>query len=181
MFEKPIKDDLDRALSLLMHESRHKLMEECNRIKSEAVKAGALQGSRVVVMAVKAADDLHKVAMTQAAAILLDFVERMERPPTDIVEWARPHLENISNSLLGVVPPNNFPQDHQRLTHQYGAVFQQRVDGVLRDVEIGYVKGQGFAGSTAKVSIKTEARMIIGKMAGDNLTGPVRPVTTAEE
>ena len=130
-------------------------MEECNRVKSEAAKAGALQSNRVVVMAAKAADDLHKDAMTQATAILLDFIERMERPPTDIVDWARPHLENLSNSLLGVVPPNNFPQDHQRLTHQYRAVFQQRVNGVLRDVEIGYIKGQGFAGM-AKMGSKTE-------------------------
>jgi hypothetical protein len=83
--------------------------------------------------------------MTQATAILLDFIERIDRPPAEIVGWARPHLENLGNSLLGVVPPNDLPQDHQRLTHQYRAVFQQRLDGVLRDVEIGFVKGAGFA------------------------------------
>jgi hypothetical protein len=48
-------------------------------------------------------------------------------------------------------------------------------------VEIGYVKGQGFAGSTAKVEFKTEAWMIEGQITGDNLARPVRPVTTAEE
>jgi hypothetical protein len=67
MFERPTKDDLDRSLSLLMHENRHKLMEECNRIKSDAIKAGALQSNRVVVTAVKATDDLPKDAMTQPA------------------------------------------------------------------------------------------------------------------
>jgi len=147
MFERPKKSDLDRSLSLLMHENRHKLMDECNRIKSDAIKAGALQSNRVVVTAVKAADDLHKEAMTKANAILLDFIEHMQRPPAEVVGWARPHLENLGNSLLGVVPPNNFPQDHQRLTHQYRAVFQQRLDGVLRDVEIGLVKGAGLCPS----------------------------------
>jgi hypothetical protein len=77
------------------------------------------QSNRFVVTAVKAADDLHKDAMTQANGILLDFIERMERPPAEVVGWARPHLENLGNSLLGVVPPNNFPQDHQRLVHHY--------------------------------------------------------------
>ncbi len=145
MFERPVKNDLDRSLSLLMHDNRHKLMDEVNRIKSDAIKAGALQGNRVIVTAVTAADVLHKDAMTQATAILLDFIERMERPPAEIIAWARPHLENLGNSLLGAVPPNNFPQDHKRLTHQYRGVFQQRLDGVLRDVEIGFVKGAGFA------------------------------------
>ncbi len=145
MFERPTKNDLDRSLSLLMHELRHRLIEKCNHIKWEAAKAGALQSNRVVVTAVKAADDMHNIAMTQATPILFDFIERMERPPAEIVGWARPHLENLGNSLLGVVPPNDFPQDYQRLTSQYRTVFQQRLDGVLRDVEIGFVKGAGFA------------------------------------
>jgi hypothetical protein len=155
MFDRPKKSDLDRSLSLLMHDNRHKLQDECNRIKSNAIKAGALQGNRVIVTAVKAADDLHKDAMTQANAILLDFIERMERPPAEIVDWARGHLENLGESLLGVVPPNNLPQDHQRLTRQYRAVFQQRLDGMLRDVEIGLVKGAGFA-RAEKVESKEE-------------------------
>jgi hypothetical protein len=144
-FEQPIKGDLDRTLSFLMHDHRHKLMEQCNLIKSDAVKSGALHSSRVVVMAIKAADDLHKEAITQASTILLDYIGRMQRPPAEIVGWARPHLENLGNSLLGVVPPNNFPQDHQRLVHQYRAVFGQRLDGMLRDVEIGFVREAGFA------------------------------------
>jgi nucleoside phosphorylase len=144
-FELPTKGDLDRALSLLMHGHRHRLMEQCALIKSDAAKRGALGGNRVIVMAVRAADDLHKEAMTEASAILLDYVGRMKRPPAEIISWARPHLENLGNSLLGVVPPNNFPEDHQRLARQYRAVFEQRVAGMLRDVEIGFVKGAGFA------------------------------------
>jgi predicted nucleotide-binding protein len=152
MFEQPTKNDLDRTLSLLMHDSRHQLMAEVNRIKGDAIKLGALQSSRVVVTAIKAADDIHKAAVGQAQSILLDFIQRMQCPPSEIVAWARPHLENLGNSVLGVVPPNNFPQDHQRLIHQYRAVFQQRLDGMLRDVEIGFVKGAGFARAEEMVS-----------------------------
>jgi hypothetical protein len=155
MFERPKKNDLDTALSMLMHESRHKLMEEVSRVKSDAIKAGALQGNRVVVTAIKAADDVHKVAMEQANTILLDFIERMQRAPSEIVGWARPHLENLNNSVLGVVPPNGFPQDHQRLTRQYRVVFQQRLDIMLRNVEIGHQKGSGFA-RAEKVESKEE-------------------------
>lgn len=155
MFERPKKNDLDTALSMLMHENRHKLREEVNRIKGEAIKAGALNCNRVVVTAVAAADTMHKAAIEEAHNILLDFIERMGRAPTEIVDWARPHLENLNNSVLGVVPPNGFPQDHQRLTHQYRAVFQQRLDIMLRNVEIGHQKGAGFA-RAEKVESKEE-------------------------
>jgi hypothetical protein len=62
-----------------------------------------------------------------------------------MTSWARPHLENLGNTLLGEIPPNGFPADHQRIVAQYRAAFQQRLDGVLRDVEIGFLKGAGFA------------------------------------
>jgi nucleoside phosphorylase len=69
----------------------------------------------------------------------------MQLPATQITAWARPHLENLSNSVLGVIPPNNFPNDYRRIVAQYTAIFQQRVDLALREVEIGYAKGIGFA------------------------------------
>jgi len=96
------------------------------------------------VTAVSAVDNVHKWAIEQAQTILLDFIVRMERAPTEIVGLARPHLENLNNSVLAAVPPMGFPHDHKRLTHQYSAVFQQRLDIMLRNVEIGHEKGAGF-------------------------------------
>jgi hypothetical protein len=145
MFERPTKGDLDRNLSMLMHEARHKVLDESNRVKSEAIQAGALGSNRVIVTVAKAADTIHQDALKQARAILLDFVERMQLAPTEIAAWARPHLENLGNSVLGGVPPNGFPNDHQLIVIQYRAVFQQRLDGMLRDVEIGFVQGAGFS------------------------------------
>ena len=87
-FEKPIKGDLDRALSHLMHEARKKLA---------------------------VAEEPHKDAMKQASSILLDFTERMALPPTEITGWARPHLENLGNVLLGRIPPNGSAFAHNTL------------------------------------------------------------------
>lgn len=145
MFERPTKNDLDTALSMLMHDSRHKLTAELQRCISEATLAGALQSTRLVVVSVSAADVQHKDAIEQAQIILLDFIERMQRSPVEIVGWARPHLENLGNSLLGLVKPHGFPQDRERLTNQYRAEFQQRLDIMLRNVEIGHQTGAGFA------------------------------------
>jgi hypothetical protein len=146
-FSKAVKGDLDRALSLLMHDARKRLALEANRVKSHAIKAGALSSNRVIITIAEAAEEQHKDAMTQASSILLDFTERMGVPPAKIAGWARPHLENLGNVLLGGIPPNGFPADHVRIRAQYEAQFRQRLDGALRDVEIGYVRGAGFAQS----------------------------------
>jgi predicted nucleotide-binding protein len=149
MFERPSKGDIDYALSMLMHEARRQIMEERGRIVSQAAAASCLQSNRVIVLVADAADRIHAASLKQATPMLRDFIERMERPSKEITEWARPHLENLSNSVLGGIPPNGFPADHQRIIGQYRAIFQQRVDGALREAEIGYIKGAGFPARAA--------------------------------
>ena len=80
MFERPTKGNLDRSLSLLMHEASHKLLDEINQIKSDAAKVGALHSNRIIVAVVKVAHTFHQDAMKQATSVLLDFIERMPRP-----------------------------------------------------------------------------------------------------
>jgi hypothetical protein len=145
MFEQPAKRDIDYALSMLMHEARRRVADEKNRIMSEAIRAGVLQGSRVVITVADAADKIHAASMNEAKQTLIGFAQRMGKPAKEISALARPHLENLSNVVLGGIPPNGFPQDHQRIVAQYQAVFRQRIDGTLREIEIGYVRGAGFA------------------------------------
>jgi hypothetical protein len=144
MFEQPAKRDIDYAMSMLMREARRRVADEKNRIISEAAKAGALHSSRVVVAMADAADKIHAASMTEAKRALIDFVQHMGRPAKEITAWAQPHLENMSNVVLCGIPSNGFPGDHQRIVAQYQAVFHQRIEGVLREIEIGYVRGTGF-------------------------------------
>ena len=148
MFELPKKGDLDRTLSGLMHDARHRVEAECDDIVSQAASGDTLQSSRRNLLFFHAADRYHESAMGDASSILLDFIKRTEASPFEIVGWARPHLENLGNVLLAVPKPHGFPEEHRRLVNQYTAVFRQRLDGVLRDVEIGYIKGEGFAPNT---------------------------------
>ncbi|HTK12356.1 MAG TPA: hypothetical protein VL402_01005 [Xanthobacteraceae bacterium] len=146
MFEQPTKGDIDRALSTLMHEARHQLAVRRNEAMAEATKAGALQNSRLIIVIAEAAEKIHIEATRQAASILRDFVQRMDTAAASITKWARPHLENLGNALLGLIPPCGFPIEQKRVVAQYRAQFDQRLAGALRDVEIGFVKGGGFAG-----------------------------------
>jgi len=59
MFERPTEGDPDRSLSLVMHQARHEPLDEVNRIKAEAARVGALQGTRVIITAVNAANTMR--------------------------------------------------------------------------------------------------------------------------
>jgi hypothetical protein len=131
-----------------MHDARHRVMIEKNRITGEASRSGALHSSRVIATVAAIADQVHDASIKQAAPILLDFIDRMQLPSAEITDWARPHLENLGNVLLAEIPPNNLPADHERTIRQYQAVFKQRLEGALRDIEIGFLRGSGFSGMT---------------------------------
>ena len=150
MFQRPTKGDIDRALSTLMHEARHRLAARRNEAKAEATKSGALQSTRLIAIVAEEAEKIHVEVMQQATSMLREFVQRMDIAPSQVTEWARPHLENLGNTLLGVIPPSGFPDEHKRTVAAYQAQFDQRLTGVLRDVEIGFVKGSGFAGLPAQ-------------------------------
>ena len=110
MFEQPAKRDIDYALSMLMHEARRRVADEKNRVVSEAIKAGAFQSNRVVITVADAADKIHAASMIEAKQTLIGSAQRMGKPVKEITALARPHLENLSNVVLGGIPPNGFPQ-----------------------------------------------------------------------
>jgi len=147
MFRQPTKDDAEPALLALVHEARQRVTARRKEIMDEATKAGALQSTRLIIAVAEAAERTHVDMMQQVASVLRDFVPRINIPPSQIVEWARPHLENLSSMLLGAVPPCGFPADQKRVVARYQAQFDERLKGALRDVEIGFAKG-GFAGQS---------------------------------
>jgi hypothetical protein len=66
----------------------------------------------------------------------------MQMTPAEIALIARPHLASIGNSVLGQLPSAGFPAVHQKIRQQYEAVFAQRLEGALRDFEIGFANGR---------------------------------------
>lgn len=146
MFERPTKGDIDRALSTVLDEAVHRLAGRRNEVMSEAAKAGALQNTRLIVIIADAAAKIHAEVMQQATSLLGQFAQRMNIAPSQIAEWARPQLENLGSALLGVVPSCGFPGEQTRIIAQYQAKFEEQLAGTLRNVEIGFVNGGGFAG-----------------------------------
>jgi len=155
VYELPTKGDLDRNLSTTMHSARQQAHAECVRLTSEFASRGMGLSTSLIGAVVGSLDKIHVDAIGEAMRVVHAFAERMQESPNQLTAWARPHLENLGNAVLSTLPVAGFPVEHQRVRAQYQAVFQQRLDGGLRDVEIGFVKGAGFA-QTVKMESKEE-------------------------
>jgi hypothetical protein len=146
MYEFPTKADLDRNLSIILHAAHHKARAECASLKCDfAARGMSLKSTSLIGGVVGSVDPIHKEALAQAMRIVLNVAERMQVAPKQIIPWARPHLENLGNTLLAQIPPAGFPAEQQRIMAQYRLVFQQRLDGALRDIEIGFIEGRSLA------------------------------------
>jgi hypothetical protein len=173
-YSTPEKGDLDRKLSELMHESRHKLRAAEQRADRP------WQHGRIVVENFARADEIHKEAMERAKVLAATFIQRTGRPALEVVEWARPHLENLNRSLIGGIPPET-RGEYERLRLQHEAIFSQRLDGLLRDLEIGFEPVEGFAPPTPDIPFITFAEATSAPPSNppvgstDTQSGPVEP------
>lgn len=169
----PQKGDLDRKLSELMHASRHQLeaaQGSTNQL-SELLAHG-----RVVVERFIRADEVQKLALEQAKLLIVTFVQRTGRPASEVVEWARPHLENLNRSLIGAVLRGGAPEEYQRNRSVYEAIFSQRLDGLLRDIEIGYETEQGFTPIAGRVGTFASRPNFEGARTGFGPSAPPEPL-----
>jgi hypothetical protein len=140
VYARPVKADLDRNLSTIFHTAHHRARDEQNRLISEFTRHGMSTGLIWAVM--RAVDTIHQEAVSTAMPVLCDFAKRMQHPSSEIATLARPHLENLNNTLLAGLPQAGFPDEWRRVQTQYSAVFKQRLDGALRDFEIGFIGGR---------------------------------------
>jgi hypothetical protein len=149
MYERPTKGDLDRQLSNIMHHARRKAEKERSRLSTEFAAKGRGRSAALVGAVVSSLNDIHKEAVQQAMHIVHDIAERMDVPIKQITPWARPHLENIGNAVLAELLRAASP-DQRRIHAQYTLVFQQRLDGALRDIEVGFIGGSRISPTTSK-------------------------------
>lgn len=142
MYATPTKGDLDRNLSTILHDAHHKAQAEKGRLTAEFAARGLALSGPLISAAVSSLDAIHKEALDRASPMLRDFAERMQVSPSEIAAIARPHLQNMGNSVIGQLPPAGLPDLHQRVRSQYQVVFEQRLQGMLRDFEIGFEGGR---------------------------------------
>jgi hypothetical protein len=94
---------------------------------------------------VTCANDLHSETIEKSARLIHDFTARSQMTPAELGAVARPILENLEIEWLAPLLTNQYPQPQsQRAVAQYSQVFRQRLEGALRDAEIGFIEGKNM-------------------------------------
>jgi hypothetical protein len=147
--------DFQRNLDTVIHRGEREARADAAKLGSEFAARGLGRSGPLISAVVKRADQIHADILKRAMELIVEF-SRDSSPIAGLGATTRQRFENFSTMLLGTVPPAGLPEVAQQVRHQYAAVFQQRLDGALRDIEIGFIDGRRLnvtpdAGTTAKL------------------------------
>jgi hypothetical protein len=80
--------------------------------------------------------------------LIRQFANLSQMTPSELGEAARLILQNIQVEWLAPLLTQRYEQPHgEHAARQYSQVFGQRLDGALRDIEIGFIGGRNMSGS----------------------------------
>jgi hypothetical protein len=87
-----------------------------------------------------------------------------------VARTARPRLDGFGTFLFTNIPPTSFAQQAQLFRHRYTALFRLRLDGVLRDIEIGFIGGRDVTATFPMVFNNTSVdNSVIGSINTGNV------------
>jgi hypothetical protein len=133
--------DFQRNLDTIIHRGEREARAEAARLRSEFAAKGMGQSGPLISEVIKRADQIHADTLKCAMDLIVEF-SRDSSPIAGLGTTTRQRFESFSVMLVGTVPPAGRPDVAQQIRHQYAAVFQQRLEGALRDIEIGFVDGR---------------------------------------
>jgi hypothetical protein len=142
MYAAPTIFDFQRNLDTLIHSGQHQARAAATHVKSDHAARGLRDSTTIITMAIGKFDEIHRDIIRQAMCLIADFSNRNQAlSPGLLAGTARDRLHNFATFLLTTVPPTSFTQEAQRFRSQYTHVFRQRLDGALRDIQIGFIEG----------------------------------------
>jgi len=112
---------------------------------------------------IKIADQVHADILKRAMELIHHFMGGGIHPSlADLSSPTRQRFESFAAFLLSAVPSAGRPEVAQKIRDQYAVVFQQRLDGALRDIEIGLVDGRRLdTPADAATTVKLREAMIL--------------------
>lgn len=141
-FRPPTVFDFQRNLDAIIHSGEREARTGAVRTQSQFAAKGLGMSGPLIGAVTGSIDKLHGDILERAMKLTHEFTSGSSQlSPTDLAETSRSRFESFATMLLSTVPPAGSPQVAQRVRDQYAAVFQQRLDGALRDIEIGFVGG----------------------------------------
>ena len=145
MYEVPTKGDLDRNLSILMHDARAKAKGGRLRITNEFAARDMGSSTALVQAVVGELDTIHRQAIVTAMETINDFAQRMNITATEAGLRCKQLLETLGNNLFVELPAAGFPDLQRQLRVKYEQVFRARLEGALRDLAVGFINRRNIA------------------------------------
>jgi hypothetical protein len=174
MYLPPTIYDFQRNLDTLIHSGEQEAGAKVGEIKSRAAAHGTLYSTGVITASISSFDEIHKSVIERAMQLIGDFSARSaELVPTVLAGAARPRLTSFETFLLTTIPTLSFPGEVQQFRARYAAVFRQRLDGELRNIEIGFIRGRNLV--TPEPMVLNNIR-IDNSVVGSINTGNVRAI-----
>jgi len=149
MYQTPTSGDFQRKLATILDEARRNAYADQQRIQVEHAARGLGSSGPLISAVAQAFDQLHANAVERVMSLIADFASRTELTPAELGTSARPVIETIAAEFLARIPTPaaSLGPAVQQVRGQYGRQFQQRIDGALRDIEIGFIGGRDVSGS----------------------------------
>jgi hypothetical protein len=126
--------------------------------------------SRVIIAVITPFEKLYYKTVDDVMRLIRDFLERTSLTSTELGGLARVELEAFADRLLGQLPDAGFPQDAARIRGEYRERFRQRLEGALRDIQIGFIAGRKIATAHAQ---NTEAEATTAKLGDAVILKPM--------
>jgi hypothetical protein len=158
MYQPPTIFDFQRNLDTLIHSGQAQARAAAVQVKSDHAARGLSDSTTIITMAIGKFNEIHQDILERAMQMIEDFSSRnTELSPGVLAGTARDRLDGFGTFLLTTVPPTSFMQEAQRFRAQYTLVFRQRLDGALRDIQIGFIGGRKITTAAAAPPPASEA------------------------
>lgn len=146
MYKTPTLQDFQRSLDNNIHEAENLARLEKGRITSQLAARGLAQSGALISNITTRMDEIHQAAVEKAMRLVHEFVNHGALSPNELGAVAKKRLEHLGASLIGQIPSAGLSDNILRQQQQkYIAVFLQRVDGAVRDIEVGIISGSSVA------------------------------------
>ena len=148
MFNKPTIADFQRNLDERIHESEHTARAiRGKQINSHTARGLGISGA-VASAVVSDLDGLHKETVKDITKLANGFI-LAGIPIADVITNVQSRLSNFSGMLFGQVPTSALPPHGlEQFRQQWSAVWNQRTEGAVKNIQIGMVNG----GSTPMIN-----------------------------
>jgi hypothetical protein len=142
MYEAPTLSDFQRNLDTLIHSGMMEGFTAHMTTRSEFMSRGVGHGVQVVAMVAARLEEVYTSVLDRAMTMIDEFVRRnSELSPAELARTTRPRFEELATTLLGMIPAD-VPEEQQETRVLYSGTFRRRLDGALRDIEIGFIGGR---------------------------------------